>query len=152
MWPRGTSVSNVTGCAVQPYSSSGIAATLAARAQLTGCTLTGDVVDQHRLGDRVVAVVAQREEHALGAARAGELTRASVQDQHRRAAALSPDLELAPVHAEAQPGAERLEPRLLRGEARGEVRHGILAAAAVRDLVVGEDAVQEALVPALEDL
>ena len=58
-------------------------------------------------------------------------------------------LELAPVHTHAEPGAQRLERRLLGREARGEVGNGIAAAPAVGDLVIGEHAAEEAIVPAL---
>ena len=62
------------------------------------------------------------------------------------------DLEVAPAHAETQAGAERLGGRLLGREARGEVRHGVAPGPAVGDLALGEDAAQEALVPARDDV
>src|SRR3989442_2320871 len=131
-------------CAAQPYDSTANAATLSARAQ--------PIADEHRLGDRVVAVVRERQQHAIAAALPRDLARAPAQDQHRRAAALALHLELAPADAEPQPGAERLQPGFLGGEAGGEVRHGILACAAVRDLVLGEDPAEEAVLPALEQV
>src|SRR2546429_150425 len=69
-----------------------------------------------------------------------------------RLAALAPHLELAPLDAQPEAGAERLHPGLLGREAGGEVRHRIAAGAAVRDLLLGEDAAQESLVPARDDL
>src|SRR3989442_15166337 len=102
MWPRGTSGSRDTGCARQPYSVSESDATLSARAQRT--VRRTSIVDEHRLRDGVVAVVAQGQEHAVGAPRARDLARAAAEHEDRRAAALAPHLELAPAHAEPEAG------------------------------------------------
>src|SRR5437879_3068739 len=108
----------------------------------------GAVPDQHGLRHRVVAVVGEREEHLPAALGERDLARAARELHGGRLAPLPPHLELAPVHPHAQPGAEGLEGRLLRGEARREVGNGIAAAAAVGDLLLGEHPLEEALVPA----
>src|SRR5258705_7580088 len=107
------------------------------------------VSDQKRLGHRIVAIMTQREQHARGSFGAGDGLRPPSQHHGGRLAALPAHLELTPVHAHAEPGAQRLERRLLGREARGEVGNGIAPAPAVGDLVIGEDATEEAIVPAL---
>src|SRR5215469_13790865 len=103
----------------------------------------GGVSDQHGLRHRVVAVVGKREEHPP--ASLGLRDRATPAAQHHggRLPALAPHLELAPLHAHAEPGAERLEGRLLGREARGQVGNGIAAPSAVLELLLGEHPLQE---------
>src|SRR3989440_11794358 len=105
---------------------------------------------EHRLGARVFSFVAERQEHPAPAPGQPELARAPREHERRGLAALAPYLQLAPAHAEPEPGAERLEAGLLGGEACGEVRHGVAPRAAVRDLLLGEDAPQEAVLPAVD--
>ena len=87
------------------------------------------LVHQHRLRERVVAVVRQGEQHPA-ARRVPKPISRERPDRTRVGAcvALAADLELAPVDAELQPRAERLEPRLLGGEPRREVRRRIATA------------------------
>src|SRR5688572_19873812 len=98
------------------------------------------IVYEHRLGDRVLAFVAERQEHPAPAPGEPKLARAPGEHERRRLAPLAPHLQLAPAHAESEPGAERLEARLLGGEACGEVRHGVAPRATVCDFLLGEDA------------
>src|SRR5215470_15696061 len=72
----GTSTS--TGWRVQPYSSSAPAATLASRGSRRE---DGVIVHQQRLGERVISLVRQRQEHASSAAGEAELARAPVQHE-----------------------------------------------------------------------
>src|SRR5215813_9207758 len=109
------------------------------------------VPDEEGLGHRVVAIVREREQHARGTLGAGKGAGASRQHHGGRLAPLAAHLELSPLHPHAEPGAEGLQGRLLRSEAGGQVRDRIAAAAAVGDLVLGEDAAEKALVPALDD-
>src|SRR5262245_25785794 len=108
----------------------------------------GGVADQHRLRHRILAVVGQREQDAPASLRLGDLPASAAQHHRRRLTPLPPHLQLSPVHAHAEPGAQGLEGGLLGREAGGQVRDGIAAPAAVGDLVLGEHALQEALVPA----
>src|SRR5207249_1336483 len=147
MWPRGVCGGNSTAWVAQPNRTSGPAATLTSRRSPVRV-----IVHEHRLRERVVAVVGQGQQHVTAAAGQTQLARAAVEHQARRLAALAADLEIAPAHAEAQPAAERLRGRLLGREARGEVGHGIAPRAAVGDLALREDAAQEALVPARDDV
>src|SRR6267143_6545424 len=101
------------------------------------------IAHEHSLRQRIFPFVAEREQHAAPAPRPPDLLRPSEEHELRRLAALAAHLELAPVHAQPQPGAERLQPRLLRRKACREVRHGIAPRAAVGDLLRGEDALQE---------
>src|SRR6266545_3709362 len=66
--------------------------------------------------------------------------------------ALAPHFHLPPAHTHPQSSAQSLERRLLGGEAGGKMRNGVAPTAAVDDLLVGEDAPQEPLIPALNDL
>src|SRR5215475_11455101 len=109
------------------------------------------VPDEEGLGHRVVAIVREREQHERGALGAGGEPGTSRQHHRGRLAPLAADLELPPLDAHAEPGAEGLQGRLLRGEACGQVRDRIATAAAVSDLVLGEDAAEKTLVPALDD-
>src|SRR5262249_61583731 len=94
------------------------AATLASRR-----TAVRLIVDEHRLRERIVAVVREGEQHVVPASRQADLARAAVQHQMRRLTALATNFEIPPSHAEAQAGAERFRRRLLRREARREMRH-----------------------------
>src|SRR5919198_555473 len=98
---------------------------------------------EHRLGERVLSFVTERQEHPAPTPGEPELARAPGEHEGGRLATLALHLQLAPAHAEPEPRAEGLQPGLLGGEARGEVRHRVAAGAAVRDLRVGEDASQE---------
>src|SRR6267143_424923 len=147
MCPRGVCGGNSTVWVAQPNRTSDPAATLPSRRSPLRI-----IVHEHRLRERVVAVMRERQQHVAAAARQAQLARAAVQHEAGRLAALAMDLEVAPAHAETQAGAERLGGRLLGREARGEVRHGVAPGPAVGDLALGEDAAQEALVPARDDV
>src|SRR6266446_6623422 len=105
------------------------------------------VIDQHRLGARVLAIVRQREQHSPPPTRLADRARPAGEHEDRRLAPLPPHFELAPADAEAEPGAERLEARLLRREPGGQVRDGVPARATVGELLLGEDALEEAVLP-----
>src|SRR4026209_1988345 len=66
----------------------------------------GGVGDQHRLRHRVLAVVGEREQDAPTPLRLGALPTPSAQHHRRGLAAFAAHLELAPVHAHAEPGAQ----------------------------------------------
>src|SRR5512134_3996797 len=68
----------------------------------------GAVPDQHRLRHRVVTVVGERDQHLAAAPRQGDRPAPAVERHGRRLPPLAAHLELAPVHAHAEPGAERL--------------------------------------------
>src|SRR5712692_1719393 len=121
-------------------------------AQQAGVGLGRAVGDEHGLGERVVAVVREGEQHPAAPARQADLARAPPEDQHGGLALLAAHLELAPPDAEPQPPAERLETSLLGGEARREVRDRVAPGPAVGDLLLGEDAMEEALLPAPDHL
>src|SRR6266540_2882730 len=108
--------------------------------------------DKHGLGQRVVTVMGEGEEHATGALGQGDGAAAPVEDHRRRLAALAPHFHLPPAHTHPQSRAQSLERRLLGGEAGGKMRNGVAPTAAVDDLLVGENAPQEPLIPALNDL
>src|SRR6266513_6438113 len=118
---------------------------------MTGATATL-VAHEHSLRQRILPFVGEREQHATPTPRAPDLPRPSGEHGLRRLATLAAHLELAPVHAQPEPGAERLQRRLLRREARREVRHGVAPPAAVGNLLRGEDALQEAVLPAVDHL
>src|SRR5216110_2608206 len=101
MWPRGVCGGNSTAWVAQPNRTSGPAATLTSRRSPLRI-----IVHEHRLRERVVAVVRERQQHVAAAARQPQRARAAVQQEARRLAALAMDLEVAPAHAETQPGAE----------------------------------------------
>src|SRR2546430_2534491 len=126
---------------------SGPVATLRSRASHVVRRL---IAYEHRLGERVLPFVTERQEHSAPAPGQPELPRAPGEHEGGRLASLAPHLELAPAHAEPEPRAERLESGLLGREARGEVRHRIAPGAAVRDLRLGEDTLQEPVPPAVD--
>src|SRR5713226_4142952 len=105
------------------------------------------ISDEHGLGQGVVAIMREREQHAPGPL--GQGPAAAGEHHHRRLSPLAPHLELLPLDPHAKPRAQRLERGLLRREARGEMGNGIAAAPAVGDLVFGEYAAKKAIVPAL---
>src|SRR5207302_2393234 len=109
------------------------------------------VIDQHRLGARVLAIVRQREQHSPPPTRLADRARPAGEHEDRRLAPLPPHFELAPADAEAEPGAERFEAGLLGREPGGEVRDGVPARPTVGELLLGEDALEEAVLPALHD-
>src|SRR5262249_40103555 len=109
------------------------------------------IADQHGLRDRIVAVVRERHEDAIAAPGAGDRAAGAAQHHRGRSAPLAPHLELAPGDAHREPGAQRLERRLLRCEPCRQVGNGIPAPTAVGDLLVREHAAEEALAPALHD-
>src|SRR3984893_5147840 len=108
----------------------------------------GAVSDQHGLRHRVLAVVGEGEQHLHAALGERDGARAPGERHGGSLTALAPHLELAPVDPHAQAGAEGLEGGLLRREARREVRDRIAPAPAVGDLLLGEDPLEKALVPA----
>src|SRR5258706_15625536 len=110
------------------------------------------VAHQYRLRERIFSFVRQREQQAAPAPALPDLSRAPRQDERRRLFPFPANLELAPADAEAQSGAQGLEPRFLGREARGEVRRRIAPPAAVGDLALGEHALQEVVLPALDQL
>ena len=69
----------------------------------------------------------------------------AVQDELGLAAAGLLDLGVLPGHSAREPGADRLEGRLLGGETRGQVGQRVLVPAAVLQLGRGEQAVLHAL-------
>src|SRR4030095_3443466 len=103
-------------------------------------------------GERDTPLWRGAQQQAPAAAGEAELARAAVKHERGRLPALAAHLELAPLDAQPQTGAERLHARLLGREASGEVRHRVAARAAVGDLLLGEHAAQEALVPAGDHL
>src|SRR5438094_2165183 len=105
---------------------------------------------EHGLGERVLPLVTERQEHSAPAPGQPELPRAPGEHEGGRLASLAPHLELAPAHAEPEPRAERLESGLLGREARGEVRHGVAPGAAVRDLLLGAGTLQAPVPPAAD--
>src|SRR5206468_11345294 len=68
--------------------------------------------DEHGLGERVVTVMGEREEHAPGALGERDGAAAPGEDHRRRLAPLAPHLHLAPVHPHRQARAQGLERRL----------------------------------------
>jgi hypothetical protein len=125
---------------------------LASRRAGRGRRVRAIVVDEHRLGQSIVALVREGQQHALTTTSTTDLARATGKDQRGRLAALAPHLELAPVDAEAQAGAESLESSLLGREARGEVLSRITTSPAVGDLPFGEDATEEPVLPSRDHL
>src|SRR4030095_9553520 len=83
------------------------------------------IAHQNRLRERIVPFVGQREQHPAPAPDQPDLLRLARQDERRRLRALAADLELTPMHAKLKARAQCLEPRLLGGEARREVRRRI---------------------------
>ena len=69
--------------------------------------------------------------------------------QLRRTAAAH-DLNITPEHLLGMSGSERFHRRLFGSEAPGKVDRRIPSALAVRDLAVGEDAMQETLSVSLD--
>src|ERR1700704_4280264 len=74
---------------------------------------------------------------------------AAVQLQLRGTAAAD-HFHVAPENAVRVAGAERFHRRLFGGETPGEMNRGVAATHAVRDFVVREDAMSEALAVALD--
>jgi len=99
----------------------------------------------------VLALVRQREQHSPPPTRLADRARPAGEHEDRRLAPLPPHFELAPADAEAEPGAERLQAGLLRREPGGQVRDGVPARPTVGELLLGEDALEEAVLPALDD-
>src|SRR2546426_6660485 len=85
---------------------SGPVATLRSRASHVVRRL---IAYEHRLGERVLPFVTERQEHSAPAPGQPELPRAPGEHEDGRLASLAPHLELAPAHAEPEPRAERLE-------------------------------------------
>src|SRR5437867_922005 len=94
------------------------------------------IAHQNRLRERIFPFVGQREQYPAPTLEQPDLLRLARQHERRRLGAFTTDLELAPVHTELQPGAQRLEPSLLGGKARREVRRRIPPRATVRELVL----------------
>src|SRR2546422_786211 len=145
--PRPVARSKTTVWVAQPPRRSGPVPTLRSRASHVVRRL---IAYEHRLGERVLPFVTERQEHSAPAPGQPELPRAPGEHEDGRLASLAPHLELAPAHAEPEPRAERLESGLLGREARGKVRHRIAPGAAVRDLRLGEDTLQEPVPPAVD--
>src|SRR5437773_6942468 len=95
---------------------------------------------EHRLGERVLPLVTERQEHPAPAPGEPELPRAPGEHEGRRPPPLAPHPQLAPAHAEPESRAERLEPGILGCAARGEVRHRIAPGTAVPERRLGEAA------------
>src|SRR3972149_870950 len=126
MEPSGVAVTRPIGRVAQPKRMTGPVATLRSRAIRRNRRI---IAHEHRLGERVVPLVGQGQEHPLATAGAADLPRAAGEHEDRRLAPLAPDLELAPAHAEPEPRAERLQPGLLPREARPAGRDRIAARA-----------------------
>ncbi len=109
------------------------------------------IIDEHRLRERIVTVVREGQQHLSSAAGQAEVSRAAVQHELGGLPALTTDLQIPPADAERQSRPERLRGRLFRREARREMRDGIAPGPAVGNLILGEDAAQEPLVPARDD-
>src|SRR5262245_20180930 len=89
------------------------------------------VAHQNRLRERIVTIVGQRQQHPAPALAQADLPGSAGQNERGRFLALAAHLELAPVHAHREAGAQRLEARLLRGEARRAVGSRITAGSTV---------------------
>src|SRR5439155_26111995 len=77
---------------------------------------------EHRLGERVLPFVTERQEHPAPAPGQPELPRAPGDHEDRRLATLAPHLDPAPAHADTDHRAECLERVLLCSDARRVVR------------------------------
>src|SRR5262249_5969805 len=97
-----------TPWAVQPCRRANPASTLA-RHRTRGDSRI--IVHQQGVGERVVAVVAERQEHPAAPAGPAQLARAAVQLERGRLPALATHLQLAPFDPETKSGAERLHAR-----------------------------------------
>ncbi len=78
-----------------------------------------------------------------------ELGRPPREGEPGRLAPPPPHLHLAPPHPHREAGAERLQRRLLRGEAGSQVLGRIVAGKRVGQLRLGEDALEKPVLPAL---
>src|SRR5688500_17303490 len=74
------------------------------------------VADQHRLRHRVLAIVGEREQPTGATLGQGDGGARAVERHGGGLPTLAPDLELAPAHAHAETGPERLERGLLGRE------------------------------------
>src|SRR3989442_4775419 len=106
---------------------SGPVATLRSRASHVVRRL---IAYEHRLGERVLPFVTERQEHSAPAPGQPELPRAPGEHEGVRLASLAPHLELAPAHAEPEHRAERLESSLLCRDALSDMPHQIATDAA----------------------
>lgn len=97
------------------------------------------------LSDGVLNGVGEREVRVRGAEPVEEVAGMAGELEERRAEFVGDNLDVVPGEAGAPARAERLEGRLLGGEARGVVLHVVRAArVAVGALLFGEDALAEA--------
>src|SRR4029078_10166581 len=97
---------------------------------------TSVVTHQNRLRQRIVTVVGQREQHPAAALDQADLPGPPREDEGRCLLALAAHLQLAPPHAHLRSGAQGLEPRLLGGESRREVRRRIAPRTTIHELAV----------------
>src|SRR5579885_1009114 len=130
----------------RPKSSAACLAAARSRAQGNG----GD--DDEGLGERRLVGQGQRDLRAH--AGRGDLLeprqRPAGEPQGRAPRREIDHAEIAPEHALAKPGAERLRARLLRGESLGIARRPLRPAVGACPLGGGEDALEEALAEALD--
>src|SRR5262245_6915403 len=123
----------------------------AARALVAVTRVVGSIAQQHGLCERVVPVVREREDDTRPAPGQRNGTALAGEDDGRRLAALAANLDLAPLDPHPESGTQRLERGLLGSKTRREMLDGIAATLAIGDLVIGEHAPEEPLVPALHD-
>src|SRR5687767_2669006 len=97
MWPSGRATtlpgpSRRVSVAIQPERIRGPAATLTRTRRNRGGRL---IIDEHRLRQRVLAIMRERQQHAAAAARQRQLARAAVKHERGRLTALAAHFQLA---------------------------------------------------------
>ena len=100
--------------------------------------------EQHHLGNREGLRVSDGQKRAAGIHPLETACRASVKPQLRRPTGAN-HFYIAPEHALRVARAKRFHRRLLRRETAGKVRRGIAAPCGVRNLALGEQAVQKSI-------
>ena len=103
-------------------------------------------------GGSSVRVRSSRGRHPGGRDLVEAPQRAAGQPHRRPARGQVDDPEIAPEHAAAKPGAERLGARLLGGEAAGIARRPVGPPVAFAALGLGEDAVEKAVAEPVDGL
>src|SRR5688572_299875 len=99
MWPSGSPAagrgrSRRVAVATQPEKIRGPAATLARTRRNRARRL---IIDEHRLRQRVLAIVRERQQRAAAAARERQLVRAAVQHERGRFTTLAAHFQLTPL-------------------------------------------------------
>ncbi len=105
--------------------------------------------EEHNLRDRKGIRVRECQERRVGANRLELPLRAAVEYEGRRPVRAH-HFDVAPPHLSGVPRAECLHRRFLRREASGKMNSRCTALLAVRDLVAGEDPLEEALAVSLD--